>query len=174
MLNTCIIRVDVGRLSLASSAEGTVTIQSCHIWTAGTSAAPPAGFGRSFGSDATLASLTFGGLLGLSGLLHRGFGSRRWSGLLGGAVWRGRLDLWRGGCCHHLLLDDLLLDYLRCCPSGNHLNLSRSGCGCLGQSHGLSLDLRRTGQTSVLFANRCSLMTVSGHANSSATLKLNT
>lgn len=37
-------------------------------------AASSAGLGRSFGPDATLASLTLCGLLGLSGLLHRGLG----------------------------------------------------------------------------------------------------
>lgn len=108
--------------------------------------APPAGLGRSFGPHATLASLTLGRLLGLSGLLHRGLCSRGRRSLLGGAVRRRGLDLGRRGCSHHLLLDDLLLDHLGCCrSSGNHLHLSRSRRGGLGQGHrlGLSLDLNQ-------------------------------
>lgn len=55
--------------------------------------ASSAGLGWSFGSDAALASLTLGGLLGLSGLLSRGL-SRGGCGLLGGAMWGRSLDLW--------------------------------------------------------------------------------
>lgn len=105
-------------------------------------AAPPAGLGRRFSSDAPLASLILGWLLGLSGLLHRRLCSRGGSRLLSGAVRRRRLDLRGGGSCHHLLLDDLLLHHLGCgCPCRNHLHLSGGGGGCLGQSHRLRLGL---------------------------------
>ena len=96
-----------------------------------------AGLGGGFGPDAPLASLTLGGLLGLSGL-HRSVGR-----LLGGAVGGGRLDLGGGGCGHHLLLEELLLDRLR--RRRNHLHLGRRGRRRLGQSHRLSLELRGGG-----------------------------
>lgn len=112
-------------------------------------AAPTTGLGRGLGPDAPLASLTLGGLLGLSGLLYGGLCSSGCSRLLGGAVWRRRLDLGWGGSSYHLLLDDLLLEHLGCCcPSGNHLHLSGSWSGCLGLR--LGLDLNRT-NTSMLF-----------------------
>lgn len=67
---------------------GTYSLISVYLLTA-----PPTGLGRGFGSDAPLASLTLGGLLWLSGLLHRGLSSSGCSGLLGWAVWRWCLDL---------------------------------------------------------------------------------
>lgn len=107
-------------------------------------AAPSAGFGGSLGSARALPSLTLGGLLWLSRLLRRGLCGGGGGGLLGGAVWRRRLDLGRGGGRHYLLLDDLLLDHLRRRrPGGNHLHLSRSGRGRLGQRPGRDLNLKR-------------------------------
>lgn len=89
-----------GSLSLALAAVGSITSVRVYCrkrpqiqFSVCLLAAPPAGLGRSFGPDAALASLTLGGLLGLSGLLRWGLGSRGCRGLLGGAVGRRRLDL---------------------------------------------------------------------------------